>query len=214
MPLPPADDPAAASAGPAPVDPTSAAPAAAEPSQVTLRSEIELVRTVARLGRGPLAVLLALGGFLFLSSLYIAWFGTRFGVLMTPIGACMLLAAWFVHRRVRRGREAARSGRPLLAVDAAGVTVGEMPRIAWTDIDRLELTLHRDVPLDDLPEGTRRTVANAGGNRGTWVLRRRDGRSLQGRFDFVPSPPLHTFLVQGARWARAQDALLLHTRED
>lgn len=182
--------------------------------EIALRPQSEMVHAVARLGRGPIIVLAILGGFLLFSSLYIAWFGTRWGLLIAPVALAMLLAVHRVSGRVRRGRAAVRRGRPLLAVDAEGVTGPEGERTGWEQIDRLVLTLHRDVPLDELPEGTRATVANSGGNRGTWRLQRRDGSVEEGRLDFVPSPALQTFLVKGADHARAHGSLLLHSREE
>lgn len=184
---------------------------------VSLTPEAERVRAVRRLSRGPALVLLVIGLFFAFAGLYIGWFGTRWGLLLLIPAAALAAGVWVLWSRTRRGQKAVNAGTgagsSYLTLDEAGTTPADGTRIAWKQIDRIDLVRAAETPLDAMPTGSRATVMNAGGTRGKWSITLRDGTEQAGRFDFVPTAEYHQFLITGRDLARAGGAVLLDRQD-
>ncbi|WP_193105051.1 hypothetical protein [Brachybacterium sp. FME24] len=180
---------------------------------VALHPSSDLLSAVRRLTRGPALMLTVIGGLLGLAALYIGYFGTTWGLLLLAPALALILAAVALERRLRRGRASLRQGRPYLQLDEDGARTADGEHLAWSDIDQVELVRAVETPLDALPDGSRATVMNAGGTRGTWRIALREGDERAGRFDFVPTRDYHALLITGRDLARAGGSLLLDQQE-
>ncbi|MET4100111.1 hypothetical protein ABIB37_002348 [Agrococcus sp. UYP10] len=91
--------------------------------------------------------------------------GTGFGALFALLGAAVALTALGVLRRIRRW---ARSPRPLLLLDDAGIAGAEGERVAWQQVASIEVRADGPTPpptnrVAQLDPGHRMAVAVRGG---------------------------------------------------
>ncbi|EYT48758.1 hypothetical protein [Brachybacterium muris] len=180
---------------------------------VSLTPDAGRVRAVRRLARGPVVILLLTAAFFAFAGIYIGWFGTRWGLLLLVPVVGLALACGLLWSRTLRGEKALEAGSSYLTLDTTGATGAGAPQIPWSGIDRIELVRAAETPLDALPKGSRATVMNAGGTRGSWAIALLDGNEHTGRFDFVPTEEYHRFLITGRDLARAGDAVLLDRQD-